>query len=83
MKCGQSHGPQKCEIPPKGKEDEEILTRDPDTGKVIKVQKHVHFINCKADGYVASAKNWPKRIKILEKLQENKKVKLKNTDKNT
>lgn len=83
VKCGQSHGPQKCEIPPKGKENEEILTRDPDTGKVIKVPKRpVHCINCKTDGHVASAKNCPKRIKILEKIEENKKASAKSNDKN-
>lgn len=74
VKCGKSHGPKKCNIPGRDDNTEEIVTTDPITGQVVKsVGKQVHCINCKKDGHVASAKNCPKRLEILKKLNEKKK----------
>lgn len=68
VKCGQSHGPGKCDIPGRDAQAEDRLIRDPTTGGVIiAAARTVHCINCKVDGHVASSHTCPTRIELLKK----------------
>lgn len=73
VKCGGSHGPGKCEIPPKGENTQENFVKDPVSGAVIRrVGVPVKCVNCGAEGHVASSKDCPRRLKLLRKLEEKK-----------
>lgn len=73
VKCGESHGPQNCKIPLKEHNNQEYLYTDPASGKVIKrIGIPVKCINCGTAGHTANAKNCPKRLEILKKIDEKK-----------
>lgn len=70
VKCDQPHGPKECQIPPKEQNNVEQIITDPITGKVVKqIGKPVYCVNCKEYGHVASYKQCPSRLKILEKIR--------------
>ncbi|XP_059220321.1 uncharacterized protein LOC131995567 [Stomoxys calcitrans] len=71
VKCGRDHGPAKCEVPNKEANTEENITTDPVTGQVVRrVGRPVYCANCKAEGHVASSRDCPKRIELLERIKE-------------
>lgn len=71
VKCGGPHGPGKCEVPPKGGNNSEILTTDPITGQASRrVGLPVRCANCDVEGHAASAKDCPKRVELLRRMEE-------------
>lgn len=74
VKCRNSeHGPGNCPIPPKEKNNEEIVVTDPITGQVKKsIGLPVYCCNCDVEGHVASYKKCPTRLKLLERLSQKK-----------
>lgn len=73
VKCGQSHGPGKCAIPPREQNVEESLTTDPATGEIVKTKgRPIMCINCNKAGHVASDKKCPRRLELLEKMERRK-----------
>ena len=69
VKCGGSHGPGNCEVPPRGENNVETLSTDPVTGQAVrKVGLPVRCANCDSEGHAASARECPKRIQLLRKL---------------
>lgn len=70
VKCGGSHGPGKCSVPPKGENVQESLITDPITGQVSKrVGLPVKCVNCNGEGHVASSRECPRRIELVRKLE--------------
>lgn len=75
FKCPEAHERGKCKIPPKELNIEEHVSQDPKTGKIIKtIGIPVYCVNCKTTGHVASAKNCPYKIQLLEKLKETREL---------
>lgn len=75
VKCGDSHGPGKCAIPPKGENVEDRTVTDPKTGQaVLKVGLPVRCINCRIEGHVASSRECPRRQALLRRAEEKRTV---------
>lgn len=73
VKCGQSHGPKNCSIPSREANIEETLTTNPVTGEITRVRgRPVRCVNCDNDGHVASSKECPKRIELVQRMEERK-----------
>lgn len=73
VKCGQSHGAGKCEVPNREQNCQETLEKDPVTGEIVRrIGRQVHCVNCGVDGHVASSKECPKRISLLREMEERK-----------
>lgn len=71
VKCGESHGPGNCKIPPKGENTQETFDTDPVTGAVTKrVGLPVKCANCNIVGHVASSKDCPRRVEFLRRQEE-------------
>ncbi|KAI8116357.1 hypothetical protein CVS40_11566 [Lucilia cuprina] len=70
VKCGASHGPGNCSIPPKGEDNMETLVTDPVTGQATRRIGHqVRCVNCGVDGHTASSRECPRRLELLRKIE--------------
>lgn len=70
VKCGDSHGPNNCKLPPKDQNLNEVVLTDPSTGGMIKrIGMPVKCVNCGTEGHTANAGNCPKRIEIMKRIQ--------------
>lgn len=68
VKCGGSHGPDNCSIPERDLNTMENVVTEPSTGRIVKtIGVPVHCVNCRTDGHVASSKECPKRLELLQK----------------
>lgn len=71
VKCGESHGPNNCELPPRELNVNEVVLTDPSTGGIVKrIGMPVKCVNCGTDGHTANARICPKRIEIMKRIQE-------------
>lgn len=69
VKCGGSHEPGKCLIPPKGENNLETLATDPVTGEAVgRIGLPVRCVNCGNEGHAASSRECPKRLELIRKL---------------
>lgn len=65
-KCGGSHGPANCPIPPKDREGDIVPQVDPETGKVVEVVVPPgKCAYCEVEGHTASSPKCPRREPIL------------------
>ena len=75
VKCAQSHGPGKCQIPPLEENNKEYTYTDTETGQIMKrIGLPVRCVNCQTDGHTANSKKCPIRMELLQKIQYKKKT---------
>ncbi|XP_059221027.1 uncharacterized protein LOC131995847 [Stomoxys calcitrans] len=73
VRCASPHGPGECSVPSAEAGGEGTLSKDPATGEIVRAAvAPLYCANCKASGHMASDKNCPKRLEVLQRMQERK-----------
>lgn len=71
VKCAEFHESEQCTIPKKSENTAQISVTDQVTGAVtVQIGQTVKCVNCDAVGHTAGSKKCPRKLAIVEKMQQ-------------